>query len=95
MNDTTKQLRAVACIRFVWPCLWPIAAISAPLAIIWPWCGAVCLASAIADTIARRVEFNARMRELNRLWIHDQQVKKRELLERLEGRPTEGAAKDS
>jgi len=85
--NTTDQPRAVACIRFVRHWLWPIAAISAPMAMIWPWCGAVCLASAIADAIARRVEFNAQMREMDHLWIHDQKVKKRELLERLEGRP--------
>ena len=86
MNTTTDH-RAVACIRFVRRLFWPIAALTAPLCILWPWLFWVTIIAAAADMVCNRIEFNARMKEMDRIWEHEREERKRELLERLEGPP--------
>ena len=54
---------------------------------MWPWLFWVTITAATIDTVCNRIEFNARMREMDRIWEHEREERKRELLERLEGPP--------
>lgn len=62
------------------------AVISFALALLWPWMTWIGFAAIVLQLTIGRIQHNSRMREMDRLWQHDAQVRKREILERLEGR---------